>query len=294
MQANPNDNMSAQLDEFCIITNNYKDPEHEVTEQVRQFLMQAGRTCHVANFRNVGGRFIYEVPQETKCCIVIGGDGTMLEAAGDVYGRDIPLLGINLGTIGYLAEIERSRIEEALQRLLSGAYEVEERMQLCGKIMSASGAGEEVESANALNDIVIARYGSITANSYRIKINGKFLKDYQADGIIVSTPTGSTGYNMSAGGPIVEPQARMLLITPICPHTLTNRSIVLSADRRVEIEQLPSSTGQEQISEVSFDGTEGRKITTGARILISGSLQMTKLIRLHEISFLEILQKKMA
>ena len=167
-------------------------------------------------------------------------------------------------------------------------------MQLCGKIMSASGAGEEVESANALNDIVIARYGSITANSYRIKINGKFLKDYQADGIIVSTPTGSTGYNMSAGGPIVEPQARMLLITPICPHTLTNRSIVLSADRRVEIEQLPSSTGQEQISEVSFDGTEGRKITTGARILISGSLQMTKLIRLHEISFLEILQKKMA
>jgi NAD+ kinase len=219
---------------FFIITNQSKDENLRITEYIRNYLERHGKKCDIAEYQGNADKngtldardYVCSIPEDVDCCIVLGGDGTMLQASHNVLGRDIPILGVNLGTLGYLAEIEKSGIDDALKQLLNEHYVIENRMMLRG-VMQGDIHDE------ALNDIVIARKESLQVISFNIYVNGMFLNNYHADGMIISTPTGSTGYNMSAGGPIVEPGAQMILLTPICPHTLTTRSIVLSADDTV-------------------------------------------------------------
>ena len=179
-------------------------------------------------------------------------DGTLLKAAGDLMEQEIPLLGVNLGTLGYLAEVEIGNIETALDKLLRDEYTREARMMLSGGVFRE---GRNVVHDFALNDIVISRCGSLQILHFHIYVNGRFLNGYGADGMIVATPTGSTGYNMSAGGPIVEPGASLLLLTPICPHTLNTRSIVLAPDDEVVIEIPEGRENCVQKVEASFDGS---------------------------------------
>ena len=181
-----------------------------------------------------------EIPAETECILVLGGDGTLIEAARDTIELDIPLLGINLGALGFLAEVEKANIEHALGLLIQDEYQIENRMMLNGQIYRGA---ECIESSHALNDIVITRSGSLQIIHFHIYVNGQFLKGYDADGVIVSTPTGSTGYSMSAGGPIVEPKAKLIVVTPICPHTLSTRSIVFSAEDEIVIEMIAGKKG---------------------------------------------------
>ena len=147
---------------------------------------------------------------------------------------------------------------------------------------------------HALNDIVLTREGTLRIVTYDIFVNGRFLNSYQADGLIASTPTGSTGYNMSAGGPIVEPKAKLILLTPICPHTLNTRSIVLSAEDEIAVKIPVGKNGDEQKIEVNFDGRSRETLKTGDSLVINQSKLVTKLIRLSEESFLEVLHKKMS
>lgn len=261
-----------------LITNKEKDPEYSYTDRIKSYLGAHGVevASHMA---------------EAECAIVLGGDGTLLKAARDMIEYEIPLLGINLGTLGYLAEVESSNIEQALDKLLTGKYTREERMMLSGTVFHK---GKEVVHDFALNDIVIARCGSLQMLKFNIYVNGRFLNGYSADGIIVATPTGSTGYNMSAGGPIVEPSANLILLTPICPHTLNTRSIVLSPEDEVVID-IP--TGRErtvQTVEANFDGTQNVTLQTGDRIVIKRAAKTTGILKLNTESFLEILHKKMA
>ena len=269
---------------FYCVANEKKDPGLEIAKRIQQYLIQAGASCECGTQKNDGNGFYTDpsqIPEGTDICIVLGGDGTLLDVSRATTVRDIPILGINMGTMGYLAQVEVEGIEHALDRVLAGDYRLEERMMLDGTY--------EGEVVQALNDITITRNGTLRMVPFNLYVNGQLLRFLRADGIIISTPTGSTAYNMSAGGPIVEPSAKMMVITPICPHTLNLRSIVLSADDVIEIEAMKLRC---QVN-AFFDGSRGVELAEGKRISIRKSQQTLKLIQLSDISFLDLLQNKM-
>ncbi len=223
------------------------------------------------------------IPGDTDCILVLGGDGTLIQAASDVAELDIPILGINTGRLGYLTDVDKDEIVPALDALIKDRYLVDERMMITGDIIS----GEDILCRDSsLNDIVVHRQGSMRVVEYKVYVNKKFLKSYRADGIIVCTPTGSTAYSLSAGGPIVEPGSKLFIITPICPHTLNSRSVVLSAEDEIYI-----STG-ETGNAVAFDGREAAGLPGDGGVRITKSDKVTKIVRLHDDSFLNVLHNK--
>lgn len=264
---------------FHIYTNQLKDANGETTAYIKNYLTSKGCVCKD------------KVDDTVEGIIVLGGDGTMLRAAGEYLGRHIPFIGVNLGTLGYLAEVEKDQIEPALDQLIEGRYEIESRMMLSGiPIVS----GKSMDPMIALNDIVITRKGALHVINYNIYVNGQLLSTYSADGMIISTPTGSTAYNLSAGGPIVEPRARLIVMTPVCSHTMVNnRTIILSEDDVIDIEIGEYKQGEKQEVDASFDGRHPVNLNEGDKIRIIRSDKATKIIKLSEVSFLDTLQKKM-
>lgn len=283
------------MEHIFIITNEHKDPGLSVTGQIQKFLENNGKICTVQVKKqgavySEGYTDFRKIPKDADCVLVLGGDGTMLQAARDTICMNLPLLGVNLGTLGYLAEVEKSNLEVALNQLICNDFNIEERMMLTGRIMKD---GKWLSDEYALNDIALTRKGPLQIIHFDITVNGQFLKEYGADGILVATPTGSTGYNLSAGGPIVEPGARIILMTPICPHTLHSRSIVLSSEDEIGISVREDREGRRQVVEVAFDGGHNVELSTGDKIVIRRSEKVTRIIRLNKVSFLEILHKKM-
>lgn len=280
---------------FLIYTNRHKDKGMVTTSRIREYLEAGGQLVTIASQGPGQETSSVEAespfPQDVDCMIVLGGDGTVLQAARDIREQHIPLIGVNLGTLGYMTEVEPSRLEEALDRLMAGDYTVESRMMLNGRIYFKDG---HVQESWALNDIVISRCGSLQIIKYNILVNGQFLNDYSADGVILTTPTGSTGYNLSAGGPIVEPKARLITLTPICSHTLNQRSIILSPEDVIDIEIPQGREGREQVVEVNFDGNHAVTVRTGDRIRIVRSEKTADIIQLNQVSFLKVLHKKMS
>ena len=273
------------MKKFYLITNESKDPVGVVTNKITDIIKKhGGEAVCVKNERQA---LMDQGTDGVDCALVLGGDGTLLRAAGNMMDSDIPLLGINLGTLGYLAEVESACAEEAVEKLLKDEFVREERMMLSGRVMT----GEE---RYALNDIVISSCGPLQILNVRIYVNDRFLHDYCADGVIVATPTGSTGYNLSAGGPIVEPSARLLLLTPICPHTLNTRSIVFSPEDEITVEIPEGKDGHEQVVEANFDGSNTVTLRTGDRIRIRLSDRTTGIVRVNTESFLAVLHKKMS
>ena len=218
--------------------------------------------------------------------IVIGGDGSLIEAARVFYAREVPILGINMGTLGYLTEVEVKDIDGGLRQLIKGDYALESRMMIEG--IFADG-----ERDVALNDIVVSRKGVLRVLHFKLYVNGELLNSYEADGIIISTPTGSTAYNLSAGGPIVEPTASLIVITPICSHALNTSSIVLSAEDEIVIEIGRGRNGTVEEVFTTFDGADMVSLKTGERVVIRRSRADTKIVKLSKIGFLEILRRKM-
>lgn len=278
---------------FYLITNEVKDPEGFYTRKITAYLAAHGGkvVCadRAASYPELCKPDLAK-PEVPDCILVLGGDGTLLRAARNLLNQDIPLLGINLGTLGYLAEVEIAAIEEALDKLLADRFTREERMMLEGQVRRQ----DMTEQNYALNDIVISRCGSLQVLTFQIYVNGQFLNSYSADGMIVATPTGSTGYNMSAGGPIVEPGASLLLLTPICPHTLNTRSIVLAPDDEIRIEIPKGKDGQRQTVEASYDGSHKVRLQTGDSIVIRRADKTTGILKLNTESFLTVLHKKMS
>ncbi len=278
---------------YLIVTNKGKDKDLKITDKIASYLNDKGVTVHRA-LRNVEDR----EDDKVKCdgidaIIVLGGDGTFLQVARECASVDVPLLGVNLGALGFLAETSTDNIEKAIDRLIAGDYDISKRMMLKAKITEAGKDGAVKEISPALNDITITRCGSLQIMRFAIYVNGKLLNNLCADGIIVSTPTGSTGYNMSAGGPIVEPEANLIVLTPICAHTLNSRSIVLSADDIVEI---VIGAGRENSSievEASSDGSDNILMHTGDKIAVSRSDNTSSVVRLSKDSFLQTLHRKL-
>lgn len=267
------------MDKFYIITNQKKDESFAVTHRIKAYLESKGKTCILETESK-------DIPEGTNCILVLGGDGTLIRAAREFRVYGIPLLGINMGTLGYLTEVEIGNIEERLNCLLEGEIHTESRMML-----SCSINGEE--EGVALNDIVLTRLGALRILEFNVYVNGELLNTYHADGIIVSTPTGSTAYNLSAGGPIVEPTAFMFVVTPICSHALNTSSIVLSSEDEIVLEVGQGRDGKRQEAGLSFDGDKNITVQTGDRIVIRKAEEVTKLMKLNKVSFLETLRKKM-
>ena len=283
------------MDKFYIITNRDKDQNLRFTEEIVQYLKEHGKKCQVQQAeRKTEGTYHYTdpelIPEGTQCILVLGGDGTLLQAARDVVDLEIPLFGINMGTLGYLAEIDQYSIYPALDRLMSDRFTIEKRMMLFGTLIHE---GQAETSDIALNDIVISREGSLRVVRFNNYVNDTYLNTYKADGIIISTPTGSTGYSLSAGGPIISPAASMILMTPLAPHTLNTRSIVFAPEDVIEVELGEGKEGGIEKGMAYFDGAAAMPMVTGDRIRIEKSTKATRIIKINNISFLETLRKKM-
>jgi NAD+ kinase len=271
---------------FYVIINESKDKDYEVTKRICEYLEGQGKECVLAGLDSTGHLVKDEIPDGIDCALVLGGDGTIIRASRELAELEIPILGFNLGTLGYLAEVEICDFRESLEKLFLGEYTIEKRMMLQGSI---NGGKEKT----AINDIVITREGSLRIVNFDVYVNGVLLNNYTADGIIVSTPTGSTGYNLSAGGPIVEPTANIVVMSPICSHALNTRSIVLSSDDIIEVEVGKERYGNVERMATTFDGSEPVSMKTGDRIVISKSQKVTKLVKITEESFLKTMQTKM-
>lgn len=218
---------------------------------------------------------------------VLGGDGTLLRAARQACRYGLPVLGINMGRLGFLTEIEVSDIGPALDSILAGNYHIERRMMLNAKLMR--GDLEECQLV-ALNDIAIAKASFARIIHLKVFINDEFVGYYPADGVLVSSPTGSTAYSLSAGGPIINPAMECLVLTPICPHALNARAIV--TDSRDQIRIVVADKSRDVL--LTVDGQEGVPVHKGDNIIITKAAVETRLVRIRRRSFFNLLRDKMA
>ena len=276
-----------RMNNFFIITNKNRDRDLSVTKKTSEYLKSNGcNVCVLEAGPMEDGHYTIaeDVPGDTDCVISIGGDGTLIAAARDTVDLGLPILGINQGTLGYLTDVEVDNIENALKKLMEGNYTVEDRMMLCGKVLNVK--GDVKAESRALNDIVLHNT-RLSTSDYKLFVNSRFLSDFRADGMIVCTPTGSTAYSMSAGGPIIEPMARMMVITPVCPHRLNTRSVVLSADDLVDMEVMDDN------SSVTFDGYMPITLDEGDTVNVRVSTRVTRIIKIKQDSFLNVLSSKL-
>ncbi len=280
---------------FFVISNESKDKDLQTANRIKEYLEQKQCVCKVAT--DYGGDSakafstdISEIPEETECIIVLGGDGTLLQAANDVCKRNLPMFGVNMGTLGFLTDIEKHQIYGALDLLQKDEYKIEERMLLESSYRNE--AGEQVTKI-ALNDVVINKGRFYHLVSVKIYINNELLDQYIADGVIVSSPTGSTGYNLSAGGPVMLPTMDGIIITPICPHSLNNRSLVVSSEDEIVLEFGPVRNEQEDEAILVVDGMVQKSLHNGERICIRKAEEKTKLIKIGKTSFFEVFHEKL-
>lgn len=270
--------------EFYLVENNAKDKTRKMAEYISKYLESKNCICH----RGSGYIDPKFVPKGVECLITLGGDGTLLRAAKDMMGREMPLIGINMGHLGYLTGVhEEEEVIPCLNRLMADEFSIEHRMMIEG---SCRKDGVEFAKSFALNDIVVGRMLSLKPIKCRVFVNGEFLNEYASDGIIIATPTGSTAYNLSAGGPIVSPNANLLVVTPICSHTMNKRSIVLSPEEEIDIVvQANADSGSVAI----FDGELKAHLQVGNHIHIKQSKVVTKIIKINGGNFLDNIRKKM-
>ncbi|MEF2587636.1 MAG: NAD(+)/NADH kinase [Butyrivibrio sp.] len=284
------------MNKFYVIANSQKDMDFAMADKISEYIIEKGGTC-VCQKRDIGKEGIkYNsadaslIPEGTECVIVLGGDGTLIQAARDLSSINVPVFGINIGTLGYLTEIDMEQAFPAIDRIMADEYNIDTRMILRGRVYRGD---DKLYSDIALNDIVINRMGSLKIINFDIFVNGEYLITYPADGLIVSTPTGSTAYNLSAGGPIVRPQTDCIVMTPVCPHVLNKSSVIFGGEDVLEVRMTQSRSGVEE-RVVTFDGTDYINLVSGDRIVISRSDTRASLIRIGKHNFLQILRNKLS
>jgi NAD+ kinase len=228
-----------------------------------------------------------EIRDQAELVVVLGGDGTLISVARLFSSRDVPILGINLGSLGFLTEITVDELYPRLELCLQGAPRVSERMML---MVTLFREGKQNETYNVLNDVVINKGALARIVDLETRINKKFLTTYKADGLIVATPTGSTGYSLSAGGPIIQPQMCCFVITPICPHTLTNRPIVVTDESIISV--TITSTFDEKVY-LTLDGQVGIKLQKGDSIEVRKALNKISLVMSRSRDYFELLRTKL-
>ena len=227
------------------------------------------------------------IPQESDLIIVFGGDGTLLSVARLDNVTDIPILAVNLGGLGFLTEIRVEEIEDVLAKVLDSDYDIEKRMMFDVQL-KRSGDGK-VEKFAALNDIVVNKGALARMIDLDTYVNEMFLNSYRVDGLIISTPTGSTGYSLSAGGPIIYPTLKLVAIIPICPHTLTNRPIILDGEKEIMV---TLRFGDDDVY-LTMDGQVGVVINIGDQVRVCKSEKNITLIKSPFRNYFEVLKEKL-
>jgi NAD+ kinase len=217
---------------------------------------------------------------------VFGGDGTILSASRKLYNKQIPLIGVHLGKFGFLAELTLQDINDSLARICAGEYVISQRMLLTCKVIRAK---QVIHETVGLNDAVISRTSLSRLISIKLYVNGKIVTTYSCDGLIVSTPAGTTAHSLSAGGPIVTPDMEAFAITPICPHTLSNRPLVVSGDSKIEMEQISESKGVG----LTVDGQVYFDVKAGDRVVIEKAEKKLQLIDTQTRTFYDVLREKL-
>ncbi len=218
--------------------------------------------------------------------ISIGGDGTLLNVCRRMADQRIPVCGINIGRVGFLADIEPEKLEAKLAKIIRNEFEVEERMMLAAMIKRDDC---QVYIASAINDIVVTKGGAARMLTLGLSIDDYMVAHYQADGLIVSTSTGSTGYSLSAGGPIINPRLDLILVTPICPHTLNARPMILSQDEEAKI--LISATHQEIL--LTIDGQDSVRLMTGDEVIVRRSPLTAHIIKFAGFNYYRTMREKL-
>ncbi len=266
---------------ISVIANKRKDTDLKILREVRACF--EGK----ADLRIYEDLCIPEAFENTDIVVALGGDGTIIKVAKMAAKRGVPVCGINMGKVGFLAAAEILEIPLVAEKLLSGDYKIENRMMLEVKIKTKSG---ESEFMPVLNDIVICRGAYPRMIELRLAAEGDFLDSYRADGAIISTPTGSTAYSLSSGGPVVSPTMELMLLTPICAFDLQTRSMVIPAEKQLTVTvggKVRATAG------VSIDGAEDIAIGIGDKVIIKKSDYSTKLISIGGRSFYGVLRKKL-
>ncbi|MGI9204812.1 MAG: NAD(+) kinase [Woeseiaceae bacterium] len=219
--------------------------------------------------------------------IAVGGDGTMLHAASMTKDVEVPLLGVNRGRLGFLSDVSPDEMLQSLDQIFSGNFSMESRLRLNATIVRQE-ADDDVELA--LNDVVLQRRDTGRILDFETRINGHYVNTHMADGLIVATPTGSTAYALSCGGPIIEPQLAAVVVVPICPHTLSDRPVVIPADQDIEVTLLPRDG---TAAEISVDGHSMGAFNTGDTLRIKAASHPARLIHPPGYDYYEILRSKL-
>ena len=273
-----------------LLVNPKKEIIVEVVKKIIDFAGSKGLQCFVsdkgvADNAECPDLFIEEnrLQDTVDIIIALGGDGTILRAAKIAGDKGIPLMGVNLGRLGFLTQSSPKNLNRTLNMLASNKYSIEKRMTLVCNIESSN------TKWRALNDILISRESISRVISLKVVIDDTYLTSYNADGVIIATPTGSTAHSLSAGGPILSPDNKNILLTPICPHTLTNRPLILSEDSCVKI-SLHSSQGEGLIT---IDGQTVFPLKEGQELTIKRSKYPVNLITFEDLSYFTILRQKL-
>ena len=253
------------MEHFYIVSNVERDPNHESAAEIKRYL-ENHRKCG----RIVGDVSEVEDTDWADMVIVLGGDGSVIQTAKRFAGRDVPILGVNFGTLGY--EIER-RIA------LTGSFDTE--------------TGERKTAGPVINEFIIGKRDFGRMITARVFVDGHYMDTYVADAVLVSTPTGSTAYNLAASGPVLEPAMEAMIITPICPHSLNKRSLVVSSRAKIRIEVGRTKDYYEDVAEVSGDGEQFGTVSTGDIIDIQKAQETFDMVRLGEVSFFDKMRSKL-
>lgn len=275
------------MDNFGILTNTEKDPLGETTKKLCDYISEKGGSFLFAKDYESDTEYFAKA---VDAILVLGGDGTLIEAARKYAFYGTPILGINLGTLGYLTSVEISDMENCIDCLIRDEYSLEHRMMLTARVYHE---GRKVFSTQAMNDIVVSRSGFSKLVELKLYVNDELLDIYAADGVIVSTPTGSTGYNLAAGGPAVYPETNLMVITPICPHSLTARSIVVSGREKITIEIGKRRVNQREEALLTYDGQAGVELETGDKVEIEEAVVEARMLKINNRSFYQVLRSKM-
>ena len=272
------------MKKLAVITNSKKDPNGEITASCINIL---NNRFEIVCSDGIDPQKRRQALKGAFAAIVIGGDGTILSTAADAAEEEVPVLGINKGNMGFLADVELAEIDTALKALCNGRYRIEERFMLSAKAIGADGTPNEL---TALNDLVISRASYTRMVALDVWVDGHFLSSYVGDGVVIATPTGSTAYSLSAGGPLVDASLNVALITPVCSHTMSAKPMIVPGNAKITVK---FKNTFDDVAMLNADGQRAVEISDGTEVFVEASPYKTKLIKISDRCFYEILHKKL-
>ncbi len=274
---------------FLIVARSFSDTHEKYINLIRDYIKAHGGMCILdLDTCSDSSEEPISVADDVECIITVGGDGTVVRVAQNVTNRSIPIVGLNCGHLGYLCDMTVDNVEHCLDQLLNDNYKIDKRMMLEGDCSNDS------NKYRALNDIVVAPVAAgLYVLNLTVKVNGIQLYNHNCDGLIVATPTGSTAYNLSANGPIVSPHADCIILTPINPHTLNSRSIILASTDEVEVLIETRHEEDDPQANIVYDGTLRQILKKGETLRIYKSKTTSYMAMLENVNFLERIRARM-